>query len=385
MEKNAAVIEKVAFTFPVQVLKTAEADGEFHVVGYAATTDFDLQGDIITEEALKAASLDLLKNSTVLLNHDLKLPIGRVTKVEFDSHGLLIDVLVSKTEPDVIQKIKEGVLNKFSIRGQVLERERKFDAELDRTVNVIKRMSLVEVSLVSVPANPEARAIGWYVSKALEESDRKSEGGNAMPEEQVVIEEISPETGQPAVPAGGAPPPGGPAPSPAPAAAKPEAAKPEAAAPAPAQGEPKPEEKPKAEATDAFAQAQAQKPTEIQKIDLRGQLEPVFFLLDKLIAMGGQAGPIAQQVKAMLKHMAGDTAYPYPSVYPYPKAVSKDELGKMIAGEVQKQVETALKAVPTLRKGLIEPEGGAEDVKKQFESLPPDKKLRAALALQQPK
>lgn len=107
---------------------SGEFPGGTTMGGYAATTDFDLQGDIITEEALQASSLDLLKNSTVLLNHDLKLPIGKVTKVEFDKHGLLVDVLVSKTEPEVIQKIKEGVLNKFSIRGQVLEREREFIA-----------------------------------------------------------------------------------------------------------------------------------------------------------------------------------------------------------------------------------------------------------------
>jgi len=60
------------------------------------------------------------------------------------------------------------VLNKFSIRGQVLDRERSFSPEYPRVVNVINRMSLIEVSLVSVPANPEAKAIGWYISKALE-------------------------------------------------------------------------------------------------------------------------------------------------------------------------------------------------------------------------
>ncbi len=53
MEKNATVLEKVAFDFPVSVLKHADEAGEFHVVGYAATTDFDLQGDVITEEALQ--------------------------------------------------------------------------------------------------------------------------------------------------------------------------------------------------------------------------------------------------------------------------------------------------------------------------------------------
>ena len=300
-------LENVSFSFPLQLIKQVEEAGEFHVVGYAATTDFDMQGDIITEEALQNASLDLLKNSTVLLNHDLAHPIGRVTKCEFDKHGLLIDALISSTEPSIIQKIKEGVLNKFSIRGQVLERDKKYMPEYDRVVNVIRKIALVEVSLVSVPANPEAKAIGWYLSKALEET-AKAEGGSPMSEEQPTVEEISPQAD--------------------PAKGKEEPPKPDPEkAPAPA-----------AEVPAAPAQDPTQSPAEIQK-DLLGKLEPMF--------------------------------------------VKKDDLQKMIAEEVQKQLEASLKAVPTVRKGLITQDSEVDDVKKKIESLPPEKKLRAALALQQ--
>ena len=332
--------EKVTFDFPLQILKAAEAEGEFHVVGYAATTDFDLQGDIITEEALQASSLDLLKNSTVLLNHDLKLPIGKVTKVEFDKHGLLVDVLVSKTEPEVIQKIKEGVLNKFSIRGQVLERERKYMPEIERTVNVIKRMLLVEVSLVSVPANPEARAIGWYVTKALEESDQ-SQGGTPMPEEQIVIEEIKPEAQTHPAPE-----------SPAPTAA-PEAAKPQTPPPAP-----------------------VPQPAAVEK-SVPARFTSVAAVLDKIATLGGEAGPLALAAKSLLAEPSE------PAAAPSPKTIGSNELLKMIAGEVAKQVEATIKAMPTLRKGLVEPEKDATDLKKQFDSLPPGQKLKAALAMQQ--
>ncbi len=317
MKSETTVLEKIPFTFPLEVIKQVEEEGEFHVVGYAATTDFDLQGDIITEEALRESSLDLIKNSTVLLNHDLKQPIGKVTKVQFDMHGLLIDVLISKTEPDIIQKIKEGVLNKFSIRGQVLERERKFMSELNRMANVIKRMALVEVSLVSVPANPEARAIGWYVTKAMQESDSKIEGGNPMKGNDVEVEEITPK-GEDALPK--ETPANNVQDNPKPEAVKPELAKAEAT-PAPI---PAPPASPPAPATQSV--------TEIQKN-----------LLDTLRA----------------------------------------ELGQMISTEVTKQIESAVKAIPTLRKGLVQSESGAEDVKKQFESLTPEKKLKVALALQQ--
>ncbi len=340
MKNATAVAERaVPFDLPISLLKAVEVEGEFHIVGYAATTDFDLQGDVITEEALAGSAADLLKNSTVLLNHDLKRPIGRVTKVNFDRHGLLIDALISKTEAEIIQKIKEGVLNKFSIRGQVLERERKFMPELDRTVNVIRKMTLVEVSLVSVPANPEARAVGWYVSKALEANDQ---GGVSMPEEQVVIEEIRPEAGDP--------------PQPAPAA---EAPKPAAVLPAP-----------------------ATPPAEVSKA-APAQPETAAAVLDKIAALGGEAKPLAERVKALLAAAPAQPAPAAATPQPTPKALGRDELAKMIAGEVAKQVEIAFKAIPAVRKGLIQPEPEAEDVKKQFESLTPEHKLKVALALQQ--
>ena len=317
MKTQTAVIEKIPFTFPLDVIKQVDEEGEFHVVGYAATTDFDMQGDIITEEALRDSSLDLIKNSTVLLNHDLKQPIGKVTKVQFDMHGLLIDVLISKTEPEIIQKIKEGVLNKFSIRGQVLERERKFMPELNRMANVIMRMALVEVSLVSVPANPEAKAIGWYVTKALQESDRKIEGGNPMKGNEVELEEITPK-GEETPPK--VTPPSNNQDKPNAETVKSEPAKPE---PAPA-----PNAAPPASTSAPASQSVA----EIQKN-----------LLETL----------------------------------------RVDLGQMISTEVAKQIESAVKSIPTLRKGLIQPESGAEDIKKQFESLTPEKKLKVALALQQ--
>ncbi|MFA6433759.1 MAG: HK97 family phage prohead protease [Elusimicrobiales bacterium] len=349
METKTTPQRKVPFTFPIQLIKAVEENGEFHIVGYAATSDLDLQGDIITEEALQGSSLDLLQNSTVLLNHDLKLPIGKVTKVQFDQHGLLIDALISQTEPEIIQKIKEGVLNKFSIRGQVLERERKFMPELERTVNVILRMTLVEVSLVSVPANPEARAIGWYIAKALRHTAEESEGGDNMSDDEITIEQIrQKEDGQPA----------------AQEPSKPEEPKPPEAAAPPAE----PETPPQA----AETQKAAPPPN-------MGALSPVMALLDKIAAMGGQAAPIAEQVKAMLMNAVMSAPQPAPAA---PKGVSKAELGKIIAGEVARQVEAAIKSIPTARKGIIEPAPETDGVKKEFDSLSPEKKLKVALAMQ---
>jgi len=363
MKKQTNKQDKVSFSFPVQVMKYAEDAGDFHVVGYAATTDFDLQGDVISEAALKASSHDLLTNSTVLLNHDMKSPIGRVTKVQFDKHGLLIDALISQSEPGIIQKIKEGVLNKFSIRGNVLDRERKYSPEHERVVNTINRMSLIEVSLVAVPANPAARAIGWYLAKALEIP--AEEGAKQMPEE-VIVEKLQPESPplkaevtEPATPPATA--------EPTPVEAVPDVPKNTPAAPA-----------------DAFKQVQEQKPGEVHKANIsvtKAQLEPIFTLLEKGIGLGGQAAELSLEIKAHLLKMIGETISPSPA----PAGISKAEAEKLIEGEVRKQVEAHIKAMPTLRKGLIQQDTDADEVRKQFENLSPEQKLRAALSFREVK
>ena len=450
METRTAIIEKVPFRFPLQVLKFAEDSGEFHVIGYAATTDFDLQGDVISEPAIKASADDLINNSTVLLNHDLNDPIGKVTKADFDERGLLIDALISKTVPDVIEKIKEGVLNKFSIRGQVLERHQEYMAEYQKVVNVIDKMSLVEVSLVSVPANPEAKAIGWYVSKALGSlapRSRKSEGG-AMPDNELELEEIVPpelvkskkpkDDDEEEVEKD---------------EAEPNVGDKNGADPIGrvvtdgrggrnvfqyARGRKAGKEDDDEEGDDAEkAKPSAKPPFKKNPYSmLAPMLDPIWPLLDKIIGQGGQAVPIAQQIKVYLKRMVGDNSYPYPSTYPKPAksvavAVSvgeDDEIGeddddegvdmdensdgtdsgmgagkggvnrnpyvnpaltpegakvrKMISREVRRQVEAILGGMPAVRKGLVQREGDGDAVKKQFDGLDPQQKLKVALALQ---
>lgn len=168
-------MEPVGFGCHVEITKAEEAEGNWIVEGFAATTDFDLQGDVITQEAIAASAKDLIENSTVLLNHDTDEAIGKVVASEAREKGLYLKVLVSKTVPEIWQKIKEGVLSKFSIRGRILEARKQWLAKLQKFARMIFKMQLLEVSLVSVPANPKARAMSWYVEKAL--TDFEASGG----------------------------------------------------------------------------------------------------------------------------------------------------------------------------------------------------------------
>jgi len=326
--KTAVLRREVPFTCSLDIYKQAEEAGEFHIVGYAATTDFDQQGDVITAEALKAAADDLLKNSTVLLNHDLKRPIGRVVSVKFDKRGLLIDALISSTEPDVIQKIKEGVLNKFSIRGSVLERERKWDAEQERVVNVIQRLSLIEASLVSVPANPEAKAVGWYTKMALADATTH-EGGTDMDPKK--------EQGAAPMAAVGAGDPAAPPPEPAKGPAM----------PAPDAGKPPMEAAPPAAMQPPAAQPQAELAGMMKMFEkLAGQaFAPLLAKLEQIATAGdAKVKGMALEAKGMLEAMLSHNA---PAMAKQDGAgAAQPDVASVVASEVSKQLKKAIDEIP---------------------------------------
>jgi len=172
----------VPFECPFEITKTYEDSEKWYIEGYAGSTELDLTGDLITEDAFKNAEDDLLNNSTVLYNHDPEQPIGKIEDVKATKEGLWVKVLISKTVPDTWQKVKEGVINKFSIRGRVINAIKKFIKDIGKVVNVINELYLIEASLVALPANPEARALRWYITKSLQQFEL---GGGEIPKEHV--------------------------------------------------------------------------------------------------------------------------------------------------------------------------------------------------------
>lgn len=191
--KKAANMKKIEFSFDADIIKSyhkvKEDDdskfkkGNWIIEGYVMTSDIDAQRTLITPAAIKGAKNDLLKYSTVLFNHNVDNPIGKILETDFDDKGLWVKMKLSKSEIDIWKKVKEGIISKFSIKGRVLKesikevkdtktkpkKESDSDADpSDQSIRKITRLELYEASLVSVPANVEARTINWYVSKALE-------------------------------------------------------------------------------------------------------------------------------------------------------------------------------------------------------------------------
>ena len=165
---------KFKFYAPTTI-KTVKDGDEWIIKGYAATSDLDRQGDVITPEALKAAAEDLKKNTTVFYEHKHdQPPVGKVLDAGVDKGGLWVEVLISKTRADIWQLIQEGILNKFSIGGKVISSQQK---SLDGiNYNLITKMELFEVSIVGLPANVNAtfseKSIVWSIRKAAEKKEK---------------------------------------------------------------------------------------------------------------------------------------------------------------------------------------------------------------------
>jgi HK97 family phage prohead protease len=157
-------MKKKNFTFEVDVIRTNGAikKGDWVILGYATTFDMKEDGIEITKAALENAKDDLLEYSTVLFNHNLDRPIGKIIETDVDDVGLLIKMVLSKEEEEIWKKVQDGTINKFSIQGRIVESEPI--GEESTRVNKIK---LYEAGLVSVPGDVKSKTISWWVARSL--------------------------------------------------------------------------------------------------------------------------------------------------------------------------------------------------------------------------
>jgi HK97 family phage prohead protease len=130
-----------------------EGDGELRIAGYASTDSLDRQSDRILPTAWTRGGLRNYEiNPILLFNHDYNRPIGKVVEMSTDKRGLRIKGVISKSAGEIYDLVKEGVLSTFSV-GFLVK-----DADYDKSADglIVKDAELLEVSVVSVPANQDA-------------------------------------------------------------------------------------------------------------------------------------------------------------------------------------------------------------------------------------
>lgn len=141
------------------------------IAGYANTADKDRTGDIVLPNAWTKGVENFRRNPILLYQHDHGKPIGRVNNITVDKKGIFVEASVSdaaEKQHAVKTLIKDGVLKSFSVGFRIK------DADYDKRSDtfVIKDLELLEISVVSVPANQNSL---FSIRKSFENDDTYKE------------------------------------------------------------------------------------------------------------------------------------------------------------------------------------------------------------------
>lgn len=126
------------------------------VSGYASVFDIvDAHGDVVLNGAFSKSVQhhSIHKHVKFLWQHDISKPIGIITHMEEDDYGLFIEAeinLLSTYGREAAELIKQGAVNSFSIGFELVSFSK------NRHVREISEINLVEISIVTIPANSSA-------------------------------------------------------------------------------------------------------------------------------------------------------------------------------------------------------------------------------------
>jgi len=161
--------KQFSLTADFTVKQLDEEDNSIVIEGYANTTEKDRVGDIVLEEAwAKGGMANYMSNPIVLAFHDYTKPIGTVIEHSIDAKGLRVVAKISEAAGNILTFIKDGILKTFSVGFRVKDAE--YDEERD--IFFIKDLELLEISVVSVPAN--AGSV-FSVRKAFKDANEYTE------------------------------------------------------------------------------------------------------------------------------------------------------------------------------------------------------------------
>ena len=210
------------FQIAVKEVKDMGQEGVM-IQGYASTPDVDRYKDIVEPTAFAEALKMFMKNPTLLRSHDTDRPCGNVTQAMITDKGLWVSAMV--TEEETKEDVLQNRMRAFSIGYIPLESTLQhedgspFNAEQDSPwdsdmIRVIKKLDLVEISIVSTPANGNALFtiassvklfFNELVTKSMKinkkENDQEIEGEKIEKEKIKEKTEENPEPGAPDVPA----------------------------------------------------------------------------------------------------------------------------------------------------------------------------------------
>lgn len=139
-----------------EILETkADDKGGLTIFGYGAYFgNIDSYGDIIESGAFSKTLIERKDRIAFCYQHDIWNPIGKIQEISEDEKGLKITVKLSDAEKDIQTKVREGILKEMSIGYRTVNS--KQEIRDSQEINILTEIKLIEVSLVTVAANPLA-------------------------------------------------------------------------------------------------------------------------------------------------------------------------------------------------------------------------------------
>jgi uncharacterized protein len=127
------------------------------IEGYAAAfNNVDLVNDVIVPGAFAKTLVERGSRVKLLWQHDTKQPLGKILEMKEDPRGLFFKAIISDTQAgrDALALLRDGAIEGMSIGYDPMDHEyMKVDGKV---VRQLKQLRLHEISLVTMPANPEA-------------------------------------------------------------------------------------------------------------------------------------------------------------------------------------------------------------------------------------
>lgn len=176
-------------TFYATISKSlgSQPEGEWVIEGIASTPNPDLHGDVVPTEALHGALDEFLRRGLIYWEHGWKRgepPIGWPLEAKVTPQGLWIRAKLNKDSEQARRFWQEIVPNDEMVRRMGMSITAKAYGEPvvkslpdGRRVRVLpKRMSLEEVSITGIPANPDTflRAIKSLFTEGDDEMSEKA-------------------------------------------------------------------------------------------------------------------------------------------------------------------------------------------------------------------
>ena len=161
MEAHRAASETLDFAALIHLKAADDEDGPGVFEGLASTFgNTDEGGDIVAPGAFARAVKGSHKRIKLLFGHDTREPIGIVLELEETDKGLRVKgrLLIDQGVPTadkVFALMKAGALDALSIGFRVPKNGAEFNEDL--SVRVLKKIDLMEISVVLFPMNPKAK------------------------------------------------------------------------------------------------------------------------------------------------------------------------------------------------------------------------------------